>query len=415
MATRCTGLTKKGERCRRKVASGAWCGRCIGPYIGNTRDASVPTHPQPEPDPFADQGDTAELDGDLETIGRHLSNPRPKVDAPDNWFKSCTKCGGTGNWSPKSDDKQGGTCSACNGSGRNFTTAGKAAYKQAKADAAATARDDTLEAFRDDPEFAGAVANVLRDAEQVSQATEGTPQHFPPRYVHESAYLNDMAHYPQFTHSIAFKAVDGGRWSDKQRDALVRAVGETDNPPDPVEKAPAPSGKTVADVTVVKVEDRQGHYGAQTKMLVEHEDGWRAWMTAPAALERDEPYDRDALRGVRIRVEANLEPSDDDPSFAFGKRPKIVQPDGWEGSPVDSPTIISWATTNGHDRSEVEHAWHTARGVPGSAGDRAAITRGLLTGDEKLLVKYAVRPDGSTMSYKEQKAALAALSQGNEG
>jgi hypothetical protein len=69
----------------------------------------------------------------------------------------------------------------------------------------------------------------------------------------------------------------------------------------------------------------------QLKMIVQREDGSRLWCTAPSKLAAAvaEYYDYEvvakALRGAELTLRVTVEPSGDDPIFAFGKRPHLVE------------------------------------------------------------------------------------------
>lgn len=75
--------------------------------------------------------------------------------------------------------------------------------------------------------------------------------------------------------------------------------------------------------------------GVAWKMIVQTESGARLYCTAPSGLldhisELAQEFDGDednmsrAARGVELTLRVNVERADDDPIFAFGKRPHIV-------------------------------------------------------------------------------------------
>jgi hypothetical protein len=88
--------------------------------------------------------------------------------------------------------------------------------------------------------------------------------------------------------------------------------------------APAPSGSVTFDAEIESVKARGGDYGMQYKMTVRADAGFRAWMTCPRSLLDSPGIGLDRFRGLRVTIKATLEPSDEDPSFAFGKRPKVT-------------------------------------------------------------------------------------------
>lgn len=81
---------------------------------------------------------------------------------------------------------------------------------------------------------------------------------------------------------------------------------------------PAPSGRQVVEGIIVgrkEQENDYGRYGGVTiKVALLTAAGWRLWVTLPAAIE-------DAQIGDTVRLTAAVQPSEDDPTFAFGSRP----------------------------------------------------------------------------------------------
>jgi pyruvate/2-oxoglutarate dehydrogenase complex dihydrolipoamide acyltransferase (E2) component len=153
---------------------------------------------------------------------------------------------------------------------RAATTAAKRAEKaaakaQAKADALADAKADVLTAY----------PNLARLARLADAANE--------------VFLDDMV-----------KAFDEGRMTDRQAAAASAAVARSE---DRAARAAArveakaaalasgvtaPTGRVDLRVKVARVVQSETHYTfrgeVSTRMLVEHADGWSAWMTVPKAL-----------------------------------------------------------------------------------------------------------------------------------
>lgn len=80
----------------------------------------------------------------------------------------------------------------------------------------------------------------------------------------------------------------------------------------------APTGATTFTGEIVSEKYIDSDYGTQHKMLVKAPEGWVAWMTVPkevAGIESD-------LRGKSITLTVDLTPKQDDPLFAYGKRPR---------------------------------------------------------------------------------------------
>lgn len=94
----------------------------------------------------------------------------------------------------------------------------------------------------------------------------------------------------------------------------------------------APSGRGEATGTVVKFEYRDYGFKSVPKMVVKTVDGWLFWSTVPesmfdASKEVDEygmTIKSHEIRGSTVTIRATFTPSDDDPKFAFAKRPHLV-------------------------------------------------------------------------------------------
>lgn len=111
------------------------------------------------------------------------------------------------------------------------------------------------------------------------------------------------------------------------------------------EAHPAPSGRVVVTGEIASAKVVEGDYGTAYKVLVKDDQGFKVWCSLPKAQAdqaieeynetHSEPYtwgpacwllgaqgtDEQGVKGRRITFTATLEPSKDDKSFAFGKRP----------------------------------------------------------------------------------------------
>jgi len=74
------------------------------------------------------------------------------------------------------------------------------------------------------------------------------------------------------------------------------------------------AGRQSVTGTVLSVVTKQSDFGTVFKMMVETPDGARLWVTQPSTLA-------DADRGDTVTMMVAVEPSADDATFAFGKRP----------------------------------------------------------------------------------------------
>ena len=85
---------------------------------------------------------------------------------------------------------------------------------------------------------------------------------------------------------------------------------------------PAPSGRVVVTGEIVHTKWVEGedHFGRPThthKMMIKADGGYRVWVTMPMSLSAD--------KGDRVSIKATLTISDDDQTFAFGKRPTVIE------------------------------------------------------------------------------------------
>lgn len=124
-----------------------------------------------------------------------------------------------------------------------------------------------------------------------------------------------------FVHDVLAKLDRYGSLTDRQMAAIptslardvefaerrAREASET--------KGDAPDGKAEVTGKVVSIKWRESHWGATRKMLVKLTNNSKVWLTAAEEIEP----------GDTITVRATFTRSDDDRSFAFGKRPKLVE------------------------------------------------------------------------------------------
>ena len=93
--------------------------------------------------------------------------------------------------------------------------------------------------------------------------------------------------------------------------------------------APVPEGRYEVEGEILSTKTQEGDWGTVVKMLVQHETGYKVWVSVPEALwgqlEAEVGDDVNVyalpLKGRRVRFTATVEASRDDKSFGFGKRP----------------------------------------------------------------------------------------------
>ena len=88
--------------------------------------------------------------------------------------------------------------------------------------------------------------------------------------------------------------------------------------------ADAPTGKVTVTGEILSVKIQETMYGSSLKMVVKTEAGWKLWVTVPTSIlsyRLSSVGGGDNLPGKTVTLTATVTPSDDDPKFAFGKRP----------------------------------------------------------------------------------------------
>ena len=101
--------------------------------------------------------------------------------------------------------------------------------------------------------------------------------------------------------------------SSMQRD-IERAASQAVEAVEP--KGDAPSGRADVSGVVLTIKTQESDYGSVTKMLLKLDNNSKVWLTVPAGA--------DLNRGDRCTVRATFTVSNDDKSFAFGKRPIVL-------------------------------------------------------------------------------------------
>lgn len=95
-----------------------------------------------------------------------------------------------------------------------------------------------------------------------------------------------------------------------ERDAERRAEREAEAE----SRTPAPTGRVTFTATVEWTGLKDSQYGVQRKIRVLTDDGWAGYGTCPASIIEVE-------KGDTIRLTATVQPTDDDPTFAWLSRP----------------------------------------------------------------------------------------------
>ena len=135
--------------------------------------------------------------------------------------------------------------------------------------------------------------------------------------------LTNGLNYPHpMCESIRNAFFDGRELTAKMKAAVIRAYTEDwykvrEAPePDPVPIPDLPKRSTFTG-TVLGLKDKETMYGVVTKMVFRDDRGFKLYGTVPSALFDGEGE----LRGSRVKFDAAIEVSNDDPCFGFFSRP----------------------------------------------------------------------------------------------
>ena len=78
----------------------------------------------------------------------------------------------------------------------------------------------------------------------------------------------------------------------------------------------APSGRVEVTGEILSIKLRETDFFSVFKMTIKTTDGWKLWVSLPSSLDEAE-----AEVGDTVSMRVTVTPSNDDPKFAFGKRP----------------------------------------------------------------------------------------------
>jgi hypothetical protein len=121
-----------------------------------------------------------------------------------------------------------------------------------------------------------------------------------------------------FVQDVVGKFRRYGSLSDRQLSALENAVArDREFAANVAPKGDAPEGKATISGAVVSTKWHESNYGGSMKMTVKIDNGARVWMTVPSGYGIN--------KGDRLTVSATFTRSETDRSFAFGKRPRVVE------------------------------------------------------------------------------------------
>jgi hypothetical protein len=127
-----------------------------------------------------------------------------------------------------------------------------------------------------------------------------------------SDYWLPMLEGTEFGDDLAAKLQEWGSLSEKQVAAVCDRAQQLLN------SAPCISGREQITGKVLKIKWQDSQYGGQLKCLIADDRGFKVWGTVPRAIDNAE-------QGDRVTFVATVEPSQDDESFGFYKRPSKAE------------------------------------------------------------------------------------------
>ncbi|MEH0110803.1 hypothetical protein V6N00_13915 [Tersicoccus sp. MR15.9] len=277
-------------------------------------DIALGAVPGPEP--------VTEPPAGAEPVRAVYRDPYPDRKGSERIVEDCGKCAGTGLYTgpyghsfytPAVGAVDTG-CFGCMGTGKHSFLVSSARERERRRVGRANESIDRVDRFNEN--LAAAVAAhpslaLLQDWEIASMA-----------WVDQYRTKLFAGPLSEDQMSAAAKAID--RYHATQRAELEReAAREAERAARP----PAPVGPATIEGVVIstKFVDNSFSYsgGSTMKMRVKDDRGFEVWSTAPATLRdavRNSGRDQ-YLAGSRVRFNATLKPSHDDPSFAFASRP----------------------------------------------------------------------------------------------
>ena len=129
--------------------------------------------------------------------------------------------------------------------------------------------------------------------------------------------------------SMWFNLIQYHTFSEKQVAFAKKLIDKIEHPVVVEEKhrEKAIDGRHEVRGKILGLKMQETQFGNVQKALIETEKGWKLWVTVPTSKEmwnEDGSY-KGWNKGDNVTIIVTVEVSKDDPFFAFGKRPKIVQ------------------------------------------------------------------------------------------
>lgn len=238
----------------------------------------------------------------------------------------CGRCGGAGGadaWR-----FTGWTCYECGGSGFTYRTWTKMRFRKDPRKRRAEDDERAAEYAERDRAFAANVADLGEVGRALVEAKERFDA-FCRAYEHSAEEPEEPGHEVRFRAELASKLHRYGSLTEAQIAAVERGLSREAEKEAEQARAQAAGafqrGRMTVEGVVVSFKDQKSQFGMTLKMLVKLDDGRKLYGTVPRSLYGE--WDDEGVRsgnaevGSRVRFSAEVEPSRDDATFGFFKRP----------------------------------------------------------------------------------------------
>ena len=225
--------------------------------------------------------------------------------------RTCCRCGGGGLYT-----KYHGVCWRCGGSGTDPTPDRVWAVPAAWAPTQIATWEAKLEQQR--------IARADKTAAKLQAIAQQAISTYPVLATLDNLRINDETAWAETWHvvvDIYWKATRSGSLTDKQLGLLesyvanedIRQAEKTQRAAAQASIPPAPAGRVEIEGEVISRKFYENGFGGTIKLIVRADAGWKVFVSEPSNVH--------AEVGCRVRMTCTITPTDDDPTFGFGKRP----------------------------------------------------------------------------------------------
>ena len=166
---------------------------------------------------------------------------------------------------------------------------------------------------------------ALREAGRLNRTRLNTAERVAEIYSENPKLVEARDSENGFVQDVIGKLEKNGELTERQIAAVIKAV-ERDAEWEAKKAAeqkkmesakPAPTGRVEITGEILSIKSQETMFGSTLKMIVKTDDGWKLWTTVPTSIMGTD----EGLNGKHLTLTVTVTPSNDDPKFAFGKRP----------------------------------------------------------------------------------------------